>query len=141
MSYIVYDLDNWPKILLRNFTLKNYLFGATNIAKNSDKSKWVYSGYGTALVEKVSGVGNSLTSYINNYKNDYLVLGERDTLGINGSFGAPEKKFNINFSKAKTKFCLSLDYNGDDSYLFVNRKKSIILKQIIKMSTFQTSFV
>ena len=24
--------------------------------------------------------------------------------GINGSLGAPEKKFNINFRKAKTKF-------------------------------------
>ena len=46
--YIVSDLDNWPKILLRNFTLKNSLFGVTNIAKNSDKSKWIYSGYEVA---------------------------------------------------------------------------------------------
>ena len=29
---IVYDLDNWPKIPLRNFRLKNCLFRATNIA-------------------------------------------------------------------------------------------------------------
>ena len=35
--YIVCDLDAWPKIPLRNFTLKNCLFGATNIVKNSDK--------------------------------------------------------------------------------------------------------
>ena len=28
---IVYDLDNWPKIPLRNFRLKNCLFRATNI--------------------------------------------------------------------------------------------------------------
>ena len=42
---IVYGLDNWPTILLKNFTLKDCFFGATNIAKNSDKSKWVYSGY------------------------------------------------------------------------------------------------
>ena len=25
-AYIVYDLDNWPKVPLRNFTLKNCLF-------------------------------------------------------------------------------------------------------------------
>ena len=32
-AYIVCDLDNWPKIVLINFTLKNCLFGATNIKK------------------------------------------------------------------------------------------------------------
>ena len=36
-----------------------------------------------------------------------LVLGERDTFGINGSFGVPEKKISINFTKANTKFCLN----------------------------------
>ena len=35
--YLVYDLDNWPENPLRNFTLKNRLFGVTNIVKNSDK--------------------------------------------------------------------------------------------------------
>ena len=34
-------------------------------------------------------------------KNIFLVLGEGDTFGINQSFDAPEKAFNINFSKAK----------------------------------------
>ena len=33
---IVYDLDNCPKIPLRNLALKNCLFVATNIVKNSD---------------------------------------------------------------------------------------------------------
>ena len=28
--------------------------------------------------------------------------------------------YSINFTKANTKFCLSLRYNGDNSYLFVN---------------------
>ena len=32
-AYIVYDLDNWPKVPLRNFTLKNCLFCATVITK------------------------------------------------------------------------------------------------------------
>ena len=37
------------------------------------------------------------------------MLGERDSFGINGCFGAPEKKFSINFSKYKilhSKFAL-----------------------------------
>ena len=37
-----------------------------------------------------------------------------------GRAGAAEKKFSINFSKAKTKNGLSLHPNYDNSYLFVN---------------------
>ena len=32
-----------------NFKFKNCLFGATNIVKNSDKEKYVHSGYGIKL--------------------------------------------------------------------------------------------
>ena len=31
------------------------------------------------------------------------------------------KQNSINFSKVNTKFCLSLPYNGDDSYFHVNK--------------------
>ena len=31
-----------------------------------------------------------------------------------------KKKISIDFSKANTKFCLSLPYNGDERYLYVN---------------------
>ena len=34
-----------------------------------------------------------------------------------------KKRFGINFSKADTEFCLSLHYNADNSYLFVNGKE------------------
>ena len=34
----------------------------------------------------------------------------------------------INFTKANTKFCLSLHYNGYDSYLFVNGTEIIKFK-------------
>ena len=37
--YIVYDLEAWPKVLLDNFKLKNYLFGTTRVAKSSIKEK------------------------------------------------------------------------------------------------------
>ena len=32
-GYILYDLDNLPKISLNNFKLKNFLFGLRNIVK------------------------------------------------------------------------------------------------------------
>ena len=47
-AYIVNDLHDWPKILLNSFKLKKCLFGATNIVKHRDKSKWEYRGYGIA---------------------------------------------------------------------------------------------
>ena len=34
------------KKLTNNFKFKNCSFGKTDIAKNSDKEKYVYSGYG-----------------------------------------------------------------------------------------------
>ena len=34
-----------------------------------------------------------------------------------------EKMYSINFTKENTKFCLSLHYNGANSYLFLNGKE------------------
>ena len=45
------------------------------------------------------------------------MFGERPTDDINGSIGGVWKKFIINLSKAKTIFCLSLYYDGDNSLL------------------------
>ena len=52
----------------------------------------------------------------------------------------PEKMFRINFTKANRKFCLSLHYNADNSYLFVNEKKKKNLKPTVKMLNFPTQF-
>ena len=111
------------------------MIGATKIAKN-DKEKYVYSGYRKAFDGKSSwsfnhnfagnviifGVDNSSSSYAYNLKKDFLILGQEGTIGINSSFGAPNK-IPIDFSKAKTKICLSFHYNSGNSYLFVNEKK------------------
>ena len=52
--------------------------------------------------------------------NNILVLGKDFTQGINGTMLYAEKLYLINFTKANTKFCLSLHYNGVNSYLFFN---------------------
>ena len=54
-------------------------------------------------------------THFGNRKNNFLTLGEGPTYGINGSFGSPENTFSINFTKANTKFFLSLHYNPDNS--------------------------
>ena len=43
---ILYGLGNLSVYMLDSFILKNCFFNATNILKNSDKGKYVYSGYG-----------------------------------------------------------------------------------------------
>ena len=56
----------------------------------------------------------------------------RTTFGINGTNGAAEKKFYINSSIANTKFCLSLHYYGDESYLYEIKQRFANLKRRIK---------
>ena len=86
----------------------------------------------------IFGVDNSSSSPSDNRKNNVLILGEGPTYGINGSFGSPEKKFSINFTKANTNFCLSLHYNADISYLFVNGKEIFKFKADNKNVNFPT---
>ena len=84
------------------------------------------------------GVDNSLSSHSDNRKNNFLILGEGPTYGINESFGSPEKKFSIKFTEANTKLCLSLPYNADNSYLFFNGKEIFKFKADNKNVNFPT---
>ena len=56
-----------------------------------------------------------------NRKKDILILGKGPTQGLELTLSA-EKMYSINFTKNK-KFCLSLLYNGANSYLFVNGRE------------------
>ena len=66
------------------------------------------------------------------------MLGGGPTVDINGRVGTAEESFSVYFSKAKTKFCLSLNYKGDNSYLFVNGKEIYKLKADNKNVNFPT---
>ena len=61
----------------------------------------------------------SFSAHIDNKKKDILVLGKGPTQGLEYTLTA-EKMYSINFTMTKKKFCLSLDYNGGNSYLFLN---------------------
>ena len=104
-----------------------------------DGGDWWDFGNGTATNFIIFGVDNSSSSPVDNCKN-FLILGSGPIFGINGSFGSPEKKFSINFTKANTKFCLSLHYNTDNIYLSVNGKEIIKFKSDNKNVNFQTRF-
>ena len=65
------------------------------------------------------------------------MLGEGSTYVNNRSFGAPEKKFTINFSKANY---LILHYNCVNSYLLVNGKEVYKFKADNGAINFPTQF-
>ena len=100
--YIAYDLDAWPKNPTSNLKIKNCLFGATSIVKNSDKKrkecdkeKYLYSGYRTTFDSGgewsfdndtsrnfiIFSVDNISSSQSDNRKNNFLILGESSTFG------------------------------------------------------------
>ena len=51
-----------------------------------------------------------------------MIFGKGPTQGLEYTQSA-EKMYSINFTDHNKKFCLSLDYNGANSYLFVKSKE------------------
>ena len=114
--------------------IKNCLFGAVTLTKNADIDKYGYSGYGIGFDRRGSfsfpggaygqnvlifEVDMSFSPHIDNKKKDILVLGTGPTQGLEHTLTA-DKMYSINFTVTNKKFCLSLHYNGANSYLFVN---------------------
>ena len=61
----------------------------------------------------------SSSAHIDNKKKEILVLGKGPIQGLEHTLTA-EKMYSINFTVVRKRFCLSLHYNGANSYLFVN---------------------
>ena len=125
--YIAYELVT-SSSHINDPTLKNCLFGAVTLTKNADIDKYGYSGYEIGFDRRGSfsfpgggygqnillfGVVNLLILII---KKDLLVLGIGPTQGLEHTL-TTEKMYSINFIVTKKKFCLSLHYNGANSYL------------------------
>ena len=140
--YIVCDLEtnlNYNP----DFTLENCLFGAVKITKTTDVDKYKYSGYGIGFDGRgvfthptgsfddnaiIFGVDMSSSVHIDNKGKDILILGKGPTQGLGEHSLTAEKMYSINFSETRKKFCLSVHYNGGNSYLFVNGAEIIKFK-------------
>ena len=70
----------------------------------------------------------SFSTHGNNRANNIYVMGELFIQGISNTTIYAENKFYRNFTDADKKFILSLHYNGDDSYLFVNGRQELKFK-------------
>ena len=148
--YCIFELN--PIDFSRNneFTIQNALFGAIEITKNANTSKYKYKGYGTCFDESESfshvrkegnfnqttlarnviifGVDVSFGKHANNKANNIYVMGKDYITKINDATIYAEKMFYRNFTEPGKKFILSLHYNGDNSYLYVNGREELKFK-------------
>ena len=139
--YIFYEISK--SISIRDYpTLDNCLLEEVSRTKNADIDKYGYSGYGIGFdrqgsfsfpdigIERnviIFGVDMSSLTKIDNRKKDILILGKGPTQGLEHTLSAG-KIYSINFTVTGKKFCLSLYYNGANSYLFVNSTEIIKFK-------------
>ena len=150
--YIVYLTDPISSSRNTDYTVHNALFGGVKITKNAtDTSKHKYIGYGICFHEGgtftkgkinngknliIFGVHESSLIHANNKANNIYIMGDLFVQGINDTTLYAEKVYSQNFTAANKKFVLSLHYNGDNSYLFVNGKEELKFKakddQIVK---------
>ena len=108
------------------------------ITKNFDTSKYAYEGYGICFDEGgifsegsinnrrnvlIFGVHESSLIHSNNKANNIYVMGKDFVQGIIDTTLYADKIYSQNYTQPSKKFVLSLHYNGDDSYLFVNGKQ------------------
>ena len=76
----------------------------------------------------IFGVQEDSVIHANNKANKIFVTGDAFVQGINDMTLYAEKVYSRNFTQPSTKFVLSLHYNGDNSYLFVNGKQELKFK-------------
>ena len=141
--YCVYKIDSIASTRDDTFTVQNALFSAMENTKNADTSKYNYKGYGICFDEGgtfskgninngrnvlIFGVHESSLAHANNKANNIYVMGDLFVQGINDTTLYAEKVYSQNFTQPSKKFVLSLHYNGDDNYLFVNGKQELKFK-------------
>ena len=100
----------------------------TNILDIDKKGSYTHpdGGYGRNVI--IFGADLSNSKNANNATRNILVLGRDFIQGIDGTIIYAEKMYSPNFTVENKIFCLSLHYNGDNSYLFVNGKQVINFK-------------
>ena len=145
--YCVYEIQPIASSRYTSFTIQNALVGAMQITKDAtDNSKNNCKGYGICFYEGsqfghtttengrahttngrnvlIFGVDMSFSVHASNRANNIYVMGDGLTQGIHETTIYAEKNYWRNFTDPGKKFIISLHYNGDDSYLFVNVDKN-----------------
>ena len=148
--YCIYKLDPIASSRDTSFTIQNALFGAMQITKNAtDNSKNNYKGYGICFDERsqfghtitedgrthttngknvlIFEVDMSFSAHATNRANHIYLMGDGLMQGINNTMLYVEKNYWRNFTDLGKTF-ISLHYNGDESYFFVNGRQELKFK-------------
>ena len=149
--YCVYKLDPIASTRDTSYTIQNALFGAMQITKNAtDYDKNSYKGYSICFDERsqfghtitengrvhttngrnvlIFEVDMSFSAHATNRANHIYLMGDGLTQGINDATLYVEKNYWRNFTDPGKKFIITLHYNGDVSYLFVNGRQELKFK-------------
>ena len=116
---IIYTHKNIINIhIVDEINLWNYVDSSDPALWNSLTFGFSNTGFGRNVI--TFGADMSLSAHIDNKKNNILILGKGPTQGLDDTTLTAEKVYSVNFTEHNKKFCLSLHYNGANSYLFVN---------------------
>ena len=80
---------------------------------------------------KIFGVNTSNSIHSTNKTQNIYALGKDFVQGINNTTIYAEKIYKTNFTEQRKTFVLSLHYNGDNSYLFVNGSQELKFKSSV----------
>ena len=147
--YFVYKLNDQTRNPSNDFTIKNCLLVTAKLTRSAIESKFVYNGRGKAFEGAASqsfdnefarnvaifGNDHSSLSHTDNLKNDFLLLGEGPTDDFIDSVGIAEKNISISFTKENNFF--EFIYNGDESYLYVNKREICKFKGHAKITWYE----
>ena len=110
----------------------------TKPGDTTDTDKYIYSGYNLRFDSTgqfthpqgrmaryiiIFGVNSSNSVHATNKTQNILILGHGLTQKVNNITIYAEKMYSLNFSAENKIFCLSLCYNDNNSYLFINGKE------------------
>ena len=76
----------------------------------------------------IFGVDFSSSAHANNKRKNILIIGKVPTQGLEDATLCAEKMYFVNFTATTKKFCQSLHYHRDNSYLFVHDTEIIKFK-------------
>ena len=71
----------------------------------------------------------NLSVHIDSKAKDILILGDGPIQGLGDTTLTAEAVYSINFTQSNSTFCLSLHYNGSNSFLFVNATKNTSIQR------------
>ena len=149
--YCVYEIQPISSSRDTSFTIQNALFGAMQITKDAtDNSKNNYKEYVICFDERsqfghtiteggfthttngrnvlIFGADMSFSVHATNRANHIYFMGEGPAQGIHDTTLYVEKNYYRKFTDPGKRCLLSLYYNGDDSYLFVNGRQELKFK-------------